>query len=777
MRSRPSLLALALASFAALPAQDPLPTDGVPFLRNPDLWKTPFQSDSDAEGRPSTTAAWASGDTYKVRVGTDGMHFVPVLGEGFDRGLPFDWRTSSITRGAHAMVAPGDTARLEHGGQRATLVHGDGAVLEVYDAIDAGVEQTFVLRSRPEGTGDLVVTGALQTELLAAPRTARHAGLDFHAPADQAAAAGIGDQPVIRYGEAFAIDARGVQVPLASGFDGASITLEVPGDWLDRAAYPVTIDPLTSRVLFPASGAATNGQVSYPQIIRDDVRGRLIVAYGRPTVGSTDHDTYLRYFDDAFQGNGLFYSDVSDQRDTRYHALASNRREDRIVLAIGSYEAQVSRIRLYSHDAGSLAAGNGNLVLVPSTAVNQQQLHPALGGDVGGASSWVVLAYEAEIGTGQPSTDATRVLVRRIHATDLTMLAAHDPNFGTANYDAQNASVSDQTDAGGWVVAWQQRSTAQNTRWAIELERVGPDGLATGRVGFALGGGNRHSQTPKIAGGDDRYLLVGATQTAISDLPSAFGDQLVAARFDWSNGAPFPTMKNVETFASSNSNLLTLGLRARPIAFDHRTDSHWGVAWREADIGRLRVARFGYEGRLVEPGVLAVNSNGVNHLSPSVAYDRDAMRFAIAWATTDAAGHYPMAGRHLTYPHTAANVAYAGGCAGALSTFGRGTSLPHAGSEFFGLRLGGAVPATPSFLFASIALGNTPLPGSPNCALLLTDNLPLIDVAVGVTGNQGHWDVPMPLPAVGVGVNVFWQVIQIDGATLKSSDAVETRIR
>ena len=66
------------------------------------------------------------------------------------------------------------------------------------------------------------------------------------------------------------------------------------------------------------------------------------------------------------------------------------------------------------------------------------------------------------------------------------MLAAHDPNFGTANYDAQNASVSDQTDTGGWVVAWQQRNTAQNTRWAIELERVGTDGLATGRAGFAL---------------------------------------------------------------------------------------------------------------------------------------------------------------------------------------------------------------------------------------------------------------------------------------------------
>ena len=87
------------------------------------------------------------------------------------------------------------------------------------------------------------------------------------------------------------------------------------------------------------------------------------------------------------------------------------------------------------------------------------------------------------------------------------------------------------------------------------------------------------------------------------------------------------------------------------------------------------------------------------------------------------------------------------------------------------------MPVTPSYLFASIALGNTPLPGSPNCALLLTDNLPLIDVAVGMSGNQGDWDVPMPLPAVGVGVNVFWQVIQIDGATLKSSNALETRIR
>ena len=108
------------------------------------------------------------------------------------------------------------------------------------------------------------------------------------------------------------MDAGGRRWPLVTAFDGRHVTLRLDGGWLATAAWPVTIDPLTSSRTI-ASSVATDSSLAWsPQVAHDRERPyrNNLIAYTRATSAS-DPDAYARVVDGDLTGGEVVFSDVT----------------------------------------------------------------------------------------------------------------------------------------------------------------------------------------------------------------------------------------------------------------------------------------------------------------------------------------------------------------------------------------------------------------------------------------------------------------------------------
>ena len=187
--------ALALGAFAVVAA---VPLFGqalpVPF----DDFRVPVHSAATDLGAEYGT--WAGGNDYKASF-HDGMTFVPRLGRDHPHNLPVSWRTVSVRRGERELLECGESP-VPHGDDY-RFEYRYAAFTEAYDVRTDGLEQTFVFTALP-GTGDLVVTGHIDTELTTPDVGPAHQALVF---CDDAG------NELVRYGKAFAYDARGETTP------------------------------------------------------------------------------------------------------------------------------------------------------------------------------------------------------------------------------------------------------------------------------------------------------------------------------------------------------------------------------------------------------------------------------------------------------------------------------------------------------------------------------------------------------------------------------------
>ncbi|MCY3022464.1 MAG: hypothetical protein NTW87_26080, partial [Planctomycetota bacterium] len=131
---------------------------------------------------------------------------------------------------------------------------------ERYTPRGDGVEQSFVLESRPKGNGPLTFTCELSARGLRAlpPRAYRRGGLLFVDAEGRFAA---------RYGQVVVRDSgqRGLVLEPLLAADGRSVSFAVPGPWLEAAQYPVVVDPLVGAD-FPVSSENTVG-VAPPLVV------------------------------------------------------------------------------------------------------------------------------------------------------------------------------------------------------------------------------------------------------------------------------------------------------------------------------------------------------------------------------------------------------------------------------------------------------------------------------------------------------------------------------
>ena len=308
-------------------------------------------------------AVYALGNTYKAEFDQSGAAYVPYFG-GADRNYPlhFAVRTAVVANTELAVknampTRDGKRVTFDHGGLRAT-----------YDLLPRGMEQMFWFDSLPV-RGELLVEVGLTTELQAAV----HAdGLSF--------ANALG---TVSYGQAFAIDARGERVVLATTLEQGTLRFHVPSAFVASAQLPLCIDPLVS-----SSQLAYQGFNPYPAEVSDIAYepsyGEYQVVFHRYWSG-TDYDAFVRRFDSNMTPTNLVVIDTSTAESWEKPKIAANNLADRFLVVAQTSNGHASPFWIAGRtiDSGSGLVGSPFTIEragIPGHAFGDK-INPDVGGD------------------------------------------------------------------------------------------------------------------------------------------------------------------------------------------------------------------------------------------------------------------------------------------------------------------------------------------------------------------------------------------------------------
>ncbi len=377
------------------------------------------------------------GPGYTACVDRDGLEFVPLLGSNAPREFPLRVRPVSMHRG-------GIVVWESEGASAATLVEGTsvrrehGPVTEVYEAKAAGVEQSFVVASRPAGAGDLVVRLAFETELrLVAAATD---GLRYEAQ-------GLGGVAV---GAVTGIDAHGAKCAGAIRVDGTKVEYVLPGEFVDRAVFPLVVDPLFGSAFFVGNAAV--GTDDAPDVAFDATTLNWLVTWRVATSATTGE---VRAQLVSFTGTPVGSNILVDTSASATHRprVANVNATNKFVLASvhrtlsGSIAFYTLQVRTVDAATGAVSSALGVLSASPDDFV--------VGGDsragAFGFNENAVLAYMA---TASGTTDTKSVLIHAPGSGAPTVASGFSTLHSTSGSAGQLAITRHGGSGGRWLVVW-----------------------------------------------------------------------------------------------------------------------------------------------------------------------------------------------------------------------------------------------------------------------------------------------------------------------------------
>ncbi|MCA8952458.1 MAG: hypothetical protein KDE27_23305 [Planctomycetes bacterium] len=187
------------------------------------------------------------GRTYRATFGERGVEFVPALGKHAPRLESARFTTATIARGNDVVLATANaTPTCTH--DRFAVRYEWPGVVERYETRADGLELSYVFAARPAGAGDLAVRIAVATALppaLPAAANGRVAFLDER---------GRG----VTIGEVTGIDQNGARCAGAVRHVDGGLELCLPAEFVDRAAYPLVLDPLIGTAVEAWANADTD---------------------------------------------------------------------------------------------------------------------------------------------------------------------------------------------------------------------------------------------------------------------------------------------------------------------------------------------------------------------------------------------------------------------------------------------------------------------------------------------------------------------------------------
>jgi hypothetical protein len=214
------------------------------------------------------------GPDYTARFDPRGVEFTPALGAAAERPFPVRFTMESVRRGSHDVFVRTVDVAPAVDGEQVRYVHGRELV-EVYDVRAEGVEQSFVFATKPVGTGDLVVRGAITTELPLA--AASDVGVRYERP-------GVGG---VTFGAVTGVDANGATArgSIRVTDNGDHVEWVLPASFVEHCAYPLVLDPLIGSVI--AIGNVLGSPDELPSVAFDDASNSWFVVWSVPLSATT----------------------------------------------------------------------------------------------------------------------------------------------------------------------------------------------------------------------------------------------------------------------------------------------------------------------------------------------------------------------------------------------------------------------------------------------------------------------------------------------------------
>lgn len=205
---------------------------------------------------------------WRATFGADDVEFLPALGKNAPQAAPFRLRFVDAHRDG-AIVAAATTTAPGRDHDRRSVTYHRGALDERFVARPDGLKQSFVFREPPRGRGDLVVRVAVTTPLQAvagerlAWRNGRGGGVDL--------------------GDVVGIDAAGTRCAGSARLVDGGFELSLPAAFVERAAYPLELDPLIGA----ASEALPGADCDFPDVAYDAYTGTYCVVWTQFFSGGT----------------------------------------------------------------------------------------------------------------------------------------------------------------------------------------------------------------------------------------------------------------------------------------------------------------------------------------------------------------------------------------------------------------------------------------------------------------------------------------------------------
>lgn len=714
---------------------------------------------------------YALRERYKVELGHSFL-FVPALGAEAPENLPLRWTTRAIHRGAAALETDA-AARIAHE-DWSYAIHQPGYV-ERYELRDEGLELSWVLHELPDGVGDLLVEGRIETPTRAAIRGFAHGELSF---CDERG------ERVLVFGAALAYDARGRRIDVPTSWDGEMARLRVPADWLAGAELPIVIDPLVSGPSLTVP--STSRPLSSIDLVVVDtaVTRKLFVAFTL-AYSATDHDVYAAMLHEDLSGVQRVFVDLTTANSDTGARVAFNEAASQFLVATqrdySSAAGAFSGIRLYFHDRDSLVENSGLVMQLEGNGVASLS-KPALGGSdpYFAPTSRVLLVYQYDVTTSRENTLHSEIYARPIDLASRTPLAAYRAGAYAVglSYDRGHPTVSPVmgTQDGGWLVSFVEidRSVTGDD-WDVRGTLTNPDGTLLWTQRLADAGGQRHCVHPRVAGRDGKYLLVYGRSPSLNEYGAT---ELLAQRLQW------PTFQNAPSFTHPTrlvDSVATSSLGCVPgkLELDRFSQNLWGLAYLRGrtEGGALRqdaiAVELGSTGGLVQSGV-AFSLTGETAVLPTLASLSSEQEWRVMSGSATVARPIATAALELVWAGTQI---VASGCGGGVVT-----GLPLAGNDGYFCELQ-AESARPAVLILGLLPTSLPLDGlgMTGCQLGVDPSFWLATFSQ-VTDAQGRARQPLPLPDAPVFFGDFclqW-VYASPGANalgLRTSNAILVRVR
>ncbi len=702
---------------------------------------------------------WAATDSYKASFDGD-VTFVPYLGAAWPDNQPLAWRTASVRVG-DVPLTTAPRPRRSHSDFRCEIDH--GGVVERWDVLPHGLEQSFVLAARPVGGGDLVVTGLVTTPLRGSAVTGEHRAIDFRDAAGTA---------VVRYGEAFAFDARGERTAATTTFAGGSIELRVAAAWLEHATYPVVLDPLLTRVATSPGLAPASIDVA-----RDDTGNDLMTVYTR-SASASDDDAFAFVTNDAWGGVTTVFTDVTASWSTPVARVATAADPQHYCVVIERHLPE-RRIRAHLHDSGDVTLSTSVVFVSPGVA-GTHDWRPDIGGQTVSTSAFTstgtrfLIVFQRDVPPGGvfQDTGGSAIFGRTLDANGtlgaefpiaLGVLTPQDHELPCVNQQARRTgSAVQRTD---WFVVF-QRYVGADATWRTIGRLVSDAGnVQSGTWSPSASGPAQHHLTPNVAGQSGRYV-VGFVQTSFAAAPfktgATTGHTLVAERVDWVPGSA-PVNHAQRTLEGPHAQA---DLRLGGIAYDTATSSHWAITAASdrgpGGNGDALVLRTGYQALETERQVLYAALSVVEQgLAGSITFDDDAAHFATAFGR-DTGTNGTVYGNRFAYGTPAPLAASGVACSSAAIGWNGSQQI---GAQFPGVVLANAPATVPAI--AGVSLGtidaNLSFLGMTGCRLLIDTLAPnFITTFTTVTSASGSASIAIPLPETLPNVDLWFQWFHFD---------------